>query len=63
MGWKHDESGTGEGVLTLSKLGENYRKFQYKSVSSNILFWRKFILAKTCDLGFKIMVVDVALLC
>ena len=55
------ESGMGEVVLTLVKLDRD--KFQYKSASSNILFWRKFTLTKTSDLGFKMLVVDVALLC
>ena len=39
MGWKQDESGTGEGVLTLVKLDKNPIQ-----VSSNILFW--YVLAE-----------------
>ena len=53
------ESGMGEVVLTLVKLDRD--KFQYKSVSSNILFWRKFTLTKTSDVGLNFLVVDLAL--
>ena len=51
MGWKQDESGTGEIVLILVKLEKE----------SNILFWRKFTLTSPRDVGFKHLVVNMAL--
>ena len=41
MGWKQDESGTGEGVVTLVKLDKNSNTTSYQAISCNILFGRK----------------------
>ena len=58
MRWKQDESGTGEGVLTFVKPEANSNTI---TVSNNILLWRKFRLTSTRDLGFKCLVVGMAL--
>ena len=54
---KQDEKWDGGGCSGTCKARE---KFNYKS-SNNILFWRKFTLTLTRDLGFKFLVVDMAL--
>ena len=61
MGWKQDGSRTGQGVVTLVKLEQNSNTTSYQAISRNILFWRKFTLTSTRDLGFKCWVVDMAL--
>ena len=48
--------GRGRGVLTLVSSKKNPIQ-----VSSNILFWQQFTLTLTRDLGFKFVVVDMAL--
>ena len=51
------KSGTGEGVPDTCKAME---KFKSKS-SNNILFWRRFTLTLTRDLGFRFLVVALCL--
>ena len=57
------KSGTGEGVVTPREAREKFQ-YKYQTLSNNILFWWKFALitlTSTRDLGFKILVVDMAL--
>ena len=57
MGWKQDEKWDGGVYSDTCKTREK----NPIRVSISILFWRKFILTLTRDLGFKFLVVDMAL--
>ena len=52
MGWKQDEKWDGGGCSDTCKAGENLH-YKHQASSNNILFWRKFTLTLTRDLGFK----------
>ena len=60
MGWKQDEKWDGGVYSDTCKARIKLDKIPIQ-VSSSILFWRRFALTLTRDLGFKFLVVDMAL--